>query len=332
MKKEQKRGEIIIYNSDGDNGKVEVRVEGETLWLSQNQMADLFGVNQPAIAKHLSNVFKSGELEEKSVHSILEYTAKDGKKYKTKFYNLDGIISVGYRVNSREATQFRIWATRTLKDHLTKGYTLNKRILARYREKFLEARKTLAMIASKSDFELLQGHEKELIELISEYSKSFKVLEEFDERKIEIKKLNKEVKFEISYDGVLEIIGQMKNRLAKLRVNVYMFGTEVGHKLSSTIGSINQTFDGQDLYPSVEEKAANLLYLVIKDHPLTDGNKRVASMLFVYFLENNSYLYRTSGERKISDNTLIALALLVATSDPKEKDNIVRLIMNLIQN
>jgi len=196
----------------------------------------------------------------------------------------------------------------------------------------LEAQKTLGMIAEKSGFELLQGHEKELIELVSEYAKSWKILEEFDERKLSVKNLNKQVKFEVSYDGVLEIIGEMKERLAKLRVNVYMFGTEVGHKLASIVGSINQTFDGKDLYPSVEEKAANLLYLTIKDHPFTDGNKRIGSMLFIYFLENNAFLYKPNGEKKISDNTIIALALLVATSDPKEKDNIVKLIINLIQN
>ena len=335
MEKEQKRGEIVIYKPDGNDGKVEVRVEGETVWLTLNELAALFGRDKSVISRHLRNIFSEGEIDKSSTVAKNATVQKEGNKEvrrEIEFYNLDAIISVGYRVNSKEATRFRKWATKTLRDQLTKGYTINNKILARYREKFLEARNTLALIATKSDFELMWGHEKELIELISEYSKSWKVLEEFDENRLPVKNLNKRVKFEISYDGALEIIGEMKGRLAKLHVNVYMFGKEVGHKLASALGSINQTFDGRDLYPSIEEKAANLLYLVIKDHPLADGNKRVASILFIYFLENNSYFYRKSGERKISDNTLVALALLVATSDPKEKENIVKLIINLIQN
>jgi len=327
------RGEIKIYGSD--QGKVEVRVEGETVWLSLMDLTQLFGRDKSVISRHLRNIFKEEELDKNSTVAKNATVQIEGKREvvrEIEYYNLDAIISVGYRVNSKKATSFRIWATRTLKDYLVKGYAVNQNLLAKYQEKLLEFQKTLTMIAQKSGFELLKGHESELIDLISEYAKSWKVLEQFDDGKIEVKKLNKQVKFEISYDGVLEIISSMKDRLAKLRVNVYMFGTEVSHKLASIIGSVDQTFDGKDLYSSVEEKAANLLYLTIKDHPFTDGNKRIASMLFIYFLENNDFLYGANGEKKISDNTLIALALLVATSDPKEKDNIVRLIINLIQS
>lgn len=334
MEEMKKRGEIVIYGNG--KGKIDVRIEGETVWLSQKEISEAFDINRTVVGRHIANIYSAEELDEKGTCAFFAHMGRKGdskeREYQTKLYNLDLILSVGYRVNSKKATQFRIWATRTLKDYLTKGYVVNQKLLARYREKFLEAQKTITLIAEKSGFELLKGHERELIDLVAEYAKSWKVLEDFDKRKLEVKKLSKQVKFEISYDGALEIIGEMKERLAKLRVNVYMFGTEVSHKLDSVIGSISQTFDGKDLYPSVEEKAANLLYLVIKDHPFTDGNKRIGSMLFVYFLENNNFLYRQNGEKKISDNTLIALALLVASSDPREKDNIVKLIINLIQS
>jgi len=329
---EEKTGEIAIYGAGSK--KVEVRVKGETIWLNQKQMAELFDVNVPAVNKHLNNIYDDGELEKKSTVSKMEIVRNEGARQirrNIEHYNLDAIISVGYRVNSKKATAFRVWSTKTLKKYLLDGYVVNQNLLMRYREKLSEAQKTLTMITEKAGFDLLKGHETELFDLISEYAKSWKILEAYDDDKLTIKKTHKQVKFEISYDGALEMIGEMRDQLFRLRVNVSFFGQENGKKLQGITGAINQTFDGADLYPSVEEKAANLLYLVIKDHPFADGNKRIGSMLFIYFLENNSFLYDSSGERKISNNTLIALALLVATSDPKEKDNIVKLIINLIQ-
>jgi len=332
------RGEIVIYGALKGNVKVrvEAKIENDTVWLSQEEIAAVFDIDRTVIGRHIRNIYSSDELDENGTCAFFAHMGQKGdgerRKYLTKLFNLDVIISVGYRVNSKKATSFRIWATKTLNQYLTKGYAFDQRRLLENEKRFIEVKQIMTMIAEKSGFELLQGHKKELIDLISEYAKSWKVLEQFDDGNIQVKKLNKQVKFEISYDGVLEMIGEMRERLHKLRVNVYMFGSEVSHKLSSIVGSINQTFDGKDLYPSVEEKAANILYLVIKDHPFTDGNKRIASMLFIYFLENNEFLYSQNGEKKISDNTLIALALLVATSDPREKDNIVKLIINLIQN
>lgn len=329
---EEKRGEIVIYGAGSK--KVEVRVKGETIWLNQKQMAELFDVNVPAVNKHLNNIYDDGELEKKSTVSKMEIVRKEGARQVHRnidHYNLDAIISVGYRVNSKKATAFRVWSTKTLKKYLLDGYVVNQNLLMRYREKLSEAQKTLTMITEKAGFDLLKGHETELFDLISEYAKSWKILEAYDDDKLTIKKTHKQVKFEISYDGAIEMMGEMRDQLFRLRVNVSFFGQENGQKLQGITGAINQTFDGTDLYPSVEEKAANLLYLVIKDHPFADGNKRIGSMLFIYFLENNSFLYGSNGERKISNNTLIALALLVATSDPKEKDNIVKLIINLIQ-
>jgi prophage maintenance system killer protein/prophage antirepressor-like protein len=330
--KEKKIGEIVIYGAGSK--KVEVRVKGETVWLSLNDLAELFDRDKSVISRHLRNIYDDEELEKTSTVAKNATVQQEGKRKiirEIEFYNLDAIISVGYRVNSKKATAFRVWSTKILKKYLLDGYVVNQNLLMRYREKLSEAQKTLTMITEKAGFELLKGHESELFDLISEYAKSWKVLEAYDDDKLTIKKTHKQVKFEISYDGALEMMGEMRDQLFRLRVNVSFFGQENGQKLQGITGAINQTFDGTDLYPSVEEKAANLLYLVIKDHPFADGNKRIGSMLFIYFLENNSFLYDSNGERKISNNTLIALALLVATSDPKEKDNIVKLIINLIQ-
>ncbi|MCX6808874.1 MAG: virulence protein RhuM/Fic/DOC family protein [Candidatus Berkelbacteria bacterium] len=331
----QKRGDIVIYRASAGNISIKAKLVGDTIWLSQKEIAELFDVNVPAVSKHLDNIYKSGELELGRTISKMETVRREGTRDVRRtidFYNLDAVISVGYRVNSKKATDFRVWASRILKDYLTKGYVVDQKRLLENQKQLIEAQKLLLLIGEKSKFELLHGHELELLDLINEYAKSWRVLDDFDADKLEVKKLHKQVRFEISYDGSLELVGQMREQLAKLRVNVYLFGQEIGPKLKAIMGSINQTFDGSDLYKSVEEKAANLLYLVIKDHPFADGNKRIGAMLFVYFLENNDFLYRKSGEAKISDNTLIALALLVATSNPKEKDSLIKLIINLIQS
>lgn len=324
------KNSITIYSSKNGEIKIEVALKDDTIWLSQKQMADLFEVGQPAIAKHLSNIFKSKELDKNSVHSIMEYTARDNKNYKTIFYNLDAIISVGYRVNSIKATQFRVWATKILKNYLAKGYAINEQRYRDQKNKLKEIKNLLLLIGEKSKSQIMLGHERDLISLISEYAKSWQLLEEFDKNDLKVGKLSKQVHFEISYDGAIEMVGKMKDQLQRIRLNVYLFGNEIGERLRSVIGAINQTFDGKDLYPSVEEKAAHLLYLIIKDHPFSDGNKRIGSMVFLYYLENNDYLMRNDGSPKVNDNTLVALALLVASSKPTEKENIIKLIINLL--
>jgi len=330
-----KQGELKIYLLPNGESSVEVKVEDETVWLSLNQIASLFERDNSVISRHLKKIFNDGELDQNRVVAKNATVQNEGGRQvqrEIEYFNLDAIISVGYRVNSKKATQFRIWANKILKSYLTRGYVIDRNRFIANKQLLIEAKNALLMIAEKSKLELLQGHESDLLDLVNEYAASWKILEEFDEQKIEIKKLNRQVKFEINYDGTLGLVGRMKDELRRLRLNIYMFGQEMGHKLESIVGAINQTFDGKDLYESIEEKAANLLYLVIKDHPFTDGNKRIGSMLFIYFLENNDYLYRSDGERKINDKTLIALALLVATSNPKEKENTVRLIISLIQN
>jgi len=320
----KQEGELIIYKSKSGNVEVKTKIRDGTLWLNQNQIAELFGVKQPAVAKHLNNIFKSGELKEKSVHSILEYTAKDNKSYKTKFYNLDAIISVGYRVNSTKATDFRIWATKTLRQYLVKGYIVNDK-------RFIEAQKIIRFITEKAKQAELTGHEQEILDVIERYSKTWKVLGEFDEGKVEIKK-QKKAKFTLKYYKCREIINRLKDDLIAKKIVGDLFASERDHQFEGIIGNIYQTFAGEELYDSVEGKASHLLYFVIKDHPFSDGNKRIGSLLFLYFLEKNNFLFKENGETKISDRTLVALALLVASSNPREKDAIIKLIINLIQD
>lgn len=329
----ENKNEIKIYSFGKNNIQLEVKIKDETIWLSQEQIAGLFAVNRQAITKHLNNIFSDEELKENSVCSILEHTAKDGKKYKVKFYNLDAIISVGYRVNSKKATQFRIWATNTLKKYLVDGYAVNeKRLLEQSKRKLQEIQDIVLMIKEKSSYEELTGHEKELLDIISEYAKSWKIFDSYDKDKLKIGKVNKYLKFELSYENYAGLIGKIQSELKKKQKVAGMFGVEIGDKIKGILGSINQTFDGKDLYSSIEEKAAHLLYFVIKDHPFADGNKRIGSMLFLYYLQKNNFLYRERGERKINDNAIVALALLIAASSPREKDNLVKLVINLIQD
>jgi len=328
MEKDIKKGEIVIYKTE-KGPKLDVRLEKETVWLTQSQIAVLFGTQRPAITKHLNNIIKSKELDKNSVSSILEHTASDGKKYKTQFYSLDAIISVGYRVNSKRATQFRVWATKTLKDYLVKGFTVNEKRLLEAENKFKELQTAVDFLRQKSKHELLIGQEQEILNLLGDYSKTLTLLEQYDKDRIIVHKKGRPG-FALNYGLALKIIDGIKKELLNKKEASEFFGKEPGDKLKGILGSIYQTFDGKALYPSIEEKAANLLYFIIKDHPFIDGNKRIGSFLFVYFLDKNKYLYKESGERKINDNALTALSLLIAVSDPKEKDKLVKIITNLL--
>lgn len=334
MKKEIKKGEIIIYKSK-EGPKLEVRLEEDTVWLTQKQIAILFGTQRPAITKHLNNIFKSGELEEKVVSSILEHTTPHGAiKGKTqtkdvKFYNMDAIISVGYRINSQRATQFRIWATKTLKEHLIKGYTLNQKRLLQTQNTLKDLQETISLLREKSKHKLLAGQEQEILSLLSNYAKTLTLLEQYDKEKIALVKKAKG-KFILREDEAKKVIEKLKTELVAKKEAGVLFGVDSDSRLKGIIGNIYQTFGGKELYWGLEEKAAHLLYFIIKDHPFTDGNKRIASFLFVYFLDKNEYLYKPNGEKKINDNALTALALLIAVSDPNEKDKFIKLITNLL--
>lgn len=329
MKNNFGKGSIVIYKTRDNQIQLEVKLEKETVWLTQKQIAVLFGTQRPAITKHLNNVFKSKELEENSVCSILEHTAKDGKTYNTQFYNLDAIISIGYRVNSQRATQFRIWATKILKDHIIGGYTLNEKRLLKQSEQLKELQGTIAFLQSKARHKLLESKTQEILNLLSEYAKSISILEQYDTRKLTLIK-GKIPVFVLEYENCQNIIFQIKRELIDKKQAGELFGHEVNKKFESIVKNLYQTFGGEELYGSIEEKAAHLLYLTIKDHPFTDGNKRIASFLFVYFLDKNNYLYKNSGEKKINDNALAVLALLIAESNPKVKEVMVKIITNLL--
>lgn len=321
------RGEVVIYRAKNKQIRLEVKLEKETVWLTQKQIADLFRTDRSVITRHINNIFKFGELSEKSNVQKMHVPFSDKP---VKFYDLDIVISVGYRVNSELATQFRIWATKVLKDHLIQGYTLNQKRLLEQNERFKELQNAISFLQEKSGHLLLQNQPKELLSLLDEYSKSFSLLDKYDKKTLTIERGEK-AKFILTYKNCLEIIAEIKIRLMEKKEASILFGQEIDRKFENIISNLYQTFGREELYPSIEEKSAHLLYLVIKDHPFVDGNKRIASILFIYFLEKNKYLLKESGEKKINDNALISLSLLIAVSEPKEKDTMIKIITNLLR-
>jgi len=323
MKKDIKvdKGQIVLYKN-----RLEVRLGAETVWLGQDQIAKLFGIKRPAITKHLSNIFKTKELNKGSVCSILEHTAKDSKIYKKQFYNLDAIISVGYRINSARATQFRIWATNILKKHLIEGYTINERRLKQVELKYQELRDTVSLLGNILDVQELSSDAKGIVAVIAEYAKALDILDDFDHQSLGQPKGTKGLKYKLTYNEAKMIIDTMKKRLN----NSDIMGQEKDESFKSSIGAIYQTFDGKELYPTVEEKAAHLLYFITKNHSFVDGNKRIAAVMFVCFLEKNDILHRKNSDSVIDNNTLVALTLMIASAKPSEKDVMIKVILNLL--
>jgi len=331
MPEETKKGEIVIYKAQA-GPELLVRVEDGSVFMTQDQIAVLFGTQRPAITKHLNNIFKSSELSENSVSSILEHTAQDGKVYKVKFYNLDAIISVGYRVNSKRATQFRVWATQKLKDYLLKGYAVNeKRLKEEHDLKMRELQDTAKLFHQVIENRRAEGYEKDLLKIITDYSGTWALLNKYDKGELGLEGVSKHKPAVLDYADLQKSILVFKQRLGTKKEAGDLFGQEVGEKFKAVLGNIDQTFGGKALYPSLEEKAAHLLYFLIKDHPFADGNKRIGSLVFMLYLVQNHVLYSAkTGERKINDNALAALALLVAESKPDQKQIMVNLIINLI--
>lgn len=330
--KEQKLGEIILYKAK-QGPQVEVRLENETIWLSLNQIAGLFSVQKAAISKHIKNIFGTGELPENSTVSKMETVQREGNraiKRAIEMFNLDMIIAVGYRVNSKQATQFRIWATRVLREHITKGFTINEKRLLEAKEKFAQLQQTVAFLKEKSTKELLTGQEGEILSLLASYAKTLTILDEYDKGTLKEAKGAKGV-FVLTYEESKRVIAEVKRELIAKKEASELFANEKDESFAGVIRGLYQTFGGQELYKTLESKAAHLLYFIIKDHSFSDGNKRSASFLFVYFLDKNNALYRDGGEKKINDNALAALALLVAASDPKEKDVMIALITQLLR-
>lgn len=322
--------EIEIYKIH--EGEVVFRVDKneETIWTNQEQLSKLFGVDRTVIGRHLRNIFRDGELDENSVCAKIAHTAKDGKTYQVKMYNLDAIISVGYRVNSKKATDFRIWATKTLHSYVVNGVAINERRLKELDSKKLHeiegALSIVKRLVASSD--LSADEASGILEVISKYGPSFKALKEYDEGYISFTKGKKRTVKTLSIPECNDIIATLKKNVK----GDSLFGKPRGNAFESSLSAITQTFNNEDVYPSISEKAANLLYLIIKDHPFHDGNKRIGALLFVVFLTINDYHLTKNGETKISDRALTALALLIAESNPKEKPLLVALICKLLEN
>lgn len=321
-------GEVAIFRPENNEPEIEVKLKNDTVWLTASQMASLFGRDKKVIFKHANNVIRDGELNEDSVVAKFATTAADGKTYNTEHYNLDMIISVGYRVRSKAGIQFRIWATSVLKSYLLKGYNLNMLRLEQGEKNMTDLKKTIAMIAGKAGEGRLKGREADVLSLLKSYADTMTILLRYDEKSL-TEGRGKKKTTELTYEECSKIIAMARKALTEKKEAGDLFGVEIGGRFRGIIGGINQTFDMQELYRTAESKAAHLFYFVIKDHPFNDGNKRLGSLIFVYYLAKNGILER-EGERRINDAALAALALLVAESDPKEKELMIKLVLNLI--
>ncbi len=323
--------QIIIYEDTNGEVKLDVSLEHESVWLSQKQLEILFDRDKSVISRHIKNILKEDELDRNSVVAKNATTASDGKIYQVEFYNLDMIISLGYRVNSKRATSFRIWATKILKEYLINGYALNQK---RLEQKGLQSlNDTIALLQdtiSKSELELSEA--KGLLDVILNYSRTWTLLQGYDEDSLHVNIASQEAKFILDVDEAKDAIAQLKQELIKKGEATELFGHEKAGEFGGMVRNIYQTFGGVDLLPSVEEKAANLLYYIIKGHPFNDGNKRIGAFMFILFLSKNNMLYKKSGELKINDNALVALSLMTAKSDPKQKETIINLIVNLLES
>jgi len=320
-------GDIQIYKTTTGTD-IQVKLYNETVWLDAHLIASLFNVNRPAIVKHIGNIYNSGELIEKSTCSKMEQVAADGRKRKMNLYNLDMIISVGYRVNSKKATQFRQWATQRLKDYLVKGYAINKKRLKETQTQFRELKQAVALLEKVSNAKELSGNEAQgLLKVLNDFTVALDILDQYDHQTLKIRKSKSKEVFRISYKEAKKAIEGLKKKFG----GSALFGNEKDKSFKSSLENIYQTFDSKDLYPSLEEKAAHLLYFVVKNHSFVDGNKRIAAFLFVWFLERNNLLYHGS-KKIIDDNALVALTLMIAESNPTDMNMMIKVIVNLINN
>ncbi|PIZ58664.1 hypothetical protein COY20_03385 [Candidatus Shapirobacteria bacterium CG_4_10_14_0_2_um_filter_40_12] len=305
------QNQVAIYKSKTGEFVINIDTKHDTVWLSQKQMASLFGKTIPTINEHIKNVYKEKELNTSRTIRKFRIVEDEGRRQITRtidHFNLDVIISVGYRVKSLQGTQFRIWATKTLKHYLVKGYVLNQKRLKEQQKSLKVLSDSVALIKLKIQSPMLAGQESELLEIVKTYIDSLRLLKLYDDQRLTVGKLKSKSKFQLDYQTTIQNINELKTRLLKQSLASENFGMENSHRLEGLIGAISQTFDGRELYPSIEEKAAHLLYFVIKDHPFIDGNKRIGSTLFIYFLSKNNFLFKDSGEAKINDRALVALA------------------------
>jgi len=319
---------LVIYKTPNGETQLDVTVHGDTIWLTQRQIAELFGTKVPAISKHLKNIFETGELERDATISKMETVVNRGFRGSTvevvDHYNLDAILSVGYRVNSKNATAFRIWANKVLKQYLLQGYAINERIASQKYDELSQLVKVLGRTIQNQ--EKLTEDSRSLLDVVVDYSYALDTLDQYDYQELKIEETTKKEEFHATYENAMDVIRELHEKFG----GSTLFGNEKDDSFKSSIGQIYQTFGGIDLYPSVEEKAAMLLYLVTKNHSFSDGNKRIAATLFLWFLNGNGILYNEDGSKRIADNTLVALTLMIAESRTEEKDTMVKVIVNLI--
>lgn len=321
---------IIIYNTPDGETTVSVNLDGDTVWLSQQQMAVLFDKDRTVITRHINNIYKTKELEKSSTCAFFAQVRNEGGRAverKIPLYNLDMIISVGYRVNSKRGTQFRIWANKVLKEYLVKGYVISNNITE---QKYRELQQLVAVMARTvkriGDTAGKDHQTDSLVSMVADYAYALDTLDRYDYQQLEVGGTTTEERFHATYDNAMKMIDSLRRKFG----GETLFGNEKDGSFRSSIGQIYQTFGGTELYPSIEEKAAMLLYLVTKNHSFSDGNKRIAATLFLWFLERNGILYRPDGGKRIADNALVALTLMIAESRTEEKDTIVKVVVNLI--
>ena len=317
---------IVIYRTADGQTTVDVRMNGDTVWLSQAQMAELFQKDRTVIGRHINNIYKEHELERETTCAKFAHMGKDADQtYQTVLYNLDVIISVGYRVKSQRGTQFRIWANKILKEYLVKGYAVNKALME---QRYTELKQLVAVLGRtvKAQEALTSDDALNLVEVVSDYAYALDTLDKYDYQQLAVEQTTNEAKFRATYEGAMQAIEELRAKFGGSQ----WFAHEKDDSFKSSIGQIYQTFGGQDLYPSVEEKAAMLLYLVTKNHSFNDGNKRIAATLFLWFMAGNGILYNPDGTKRIADNTLVALTLMIAESRTEEKDVMVKVVVNLI--
>lgn len=319
---------IIIYQTEDGQTQIDVRLENETVWLTQAQMAELFETDRTSIVRHINNIYRVEELDREATCAKIAQVQTEGKRQVTRtvpYFNLDMIISVGYRVKSQRGTAFRIWARQIIKQYLVKGYAVNERIR---KEQIGELRQLVGMLGRTIQSQPLLSNDETnaLFKVVRDYTYALDTLDNYDYERLTIDKTTKQEPFHATYENAMEAINGLRTKFG----GSSLFGNEKDDSFKSSIGQIYQTFGGKELYPSVEEKAAMLLYLVTKNHSFSDGNKRIAATLFLWFLNNNHILYREDGSKRIADNTLVALTLMIAESKTEEKDVMVKVVVNLI--
>jgi prophage maintenance system killer protein len=326
--KEFSKGAIEIYRAK-DGPRIDVRLEVETVWLTQKQMALLFDKDVRTVSEHIKNIYLEKELNKKPTIRKFRIVQKEGGRIVERelvYYNLDVIISVGYRVKSLHGTQFRIWATNVLRKHLVEGYTINEKRLKAQQNKMRELQETVWLLGNIALLEGVSDEAKGIVQIIAEYSRALNILDDFDHQRLAAPKGTKKTKYKLTYDEARNIIEQMKIRFK----DSALVGQEKDKSFQGSIGAIYQTFDGKDVYPTAEDKAAHLLYFVTKNHSFVDGNKRIAAALFVCFLQKTGILLTKDGRKRIDDNALVALTLMIAASRPSEKEIMLKVILNLL--